>query len=217
MSYQLDPLESTCRSGVRRITLETILGGRGRRRWSRSYGKPLDWDASLAPVKGVGRKDDWVVQTTCSYERVLATRQEALVQSRTTVESVPTRDGEPAYHCGAQSWTGIVAKWVASAWNWGRSSGQSQLEVVSCLLFWTGSVRKGDLSTAPPLAPWVSCVSGTVWLFTLLLGLNMNLRKLPSLQIFCCYCLWKNNSACFIVFLWGVNECVSIWKRMAAR
>ena len=111
----------------------------------------------------------------------------------------------------------LPAKWVASAWNWGRSSGQSQLEVVSCLLFWTGSVRKGDLSTAPPVAPWVSHVSGTVWLFTLLLGLNMNLPKLPSLQIFFCYCLWKNNSACFIVLLWGVNECVSIWKRMAAR
>lgn len=94
----------------------------------------------------------------------------------------------------------LPAKWVACAWNWGRSSGQSQLEVVSCLLFCTGSVQKGDLSTAPPLAPWVSHVSGTVWLFTLLLGLNMNLRKLPSLQIFCCYCLWKNNSACFIVF-----------------
>ena len=61
-------------------------------------------------MKGEGRKDDWVVQTTCSYERVLAARQEALVQSRTTAESVLTRDGEPAYHCGAQSWTGIACK-----------------------------------------------------------------------------------------------------------
>lgn len=61
-------------------------------------------------MKGERRKEDWVVQTTCSYERVLAARQEALVQSRTTGQSVLTRDGEPAYHCGAQSWTGIACK-----------------------------------------------------------------------------------------------------------
>ena len=114
VSCQLGPRGSTCWSGVRRITPGTNSGGWGRRRWSRSYGKPLDWDASLEPVEREGIKDDWVVQTPLQlWEKAMQfwpTRPEALLQSRTVGESVPTRDGEPAYHWGAQSWTGIACK-----------------------------------------------------------------------------------------------------------
>ena len=211
VSCQLGSLGSTCWSGVRRITPGTNSGGWGKTSWSRSYGKPLDWDASLEPVEREGIKDDWVVQTLCSYGKKLCSfgRPGALVQSRTVGESDRPGMENLLVTAGLSPGLALPAKWVASAWNWGRSSGQLKLEVVNCLLFCTGSVRKGDLSTVPPLAPWVSNVSGTVCLFSLLLGLNMNLRKLPSLQIFCCYCLWKNSSACFIVFLWGMNECVS--------
>ena len=185
VSCQLGPRGSTCWSGVRRITPGTNSGGWGRRRWSRSYGKPLDWDASLEPVEREGIKDDWVVQTPCSYGKKLCSfgqpgwklwcRAELLGSLyRPGMENLLITEG-------LSPGLALPAKWVASAWNWARSSGQSKLEVVNCLLFCTGSVRKGDLSTVPPLAPWVSHVSSTVCLFSLLLGLNMNLRKLPSL------------------------------------
>lgn len=71
VSCQLGSLGSTCWSGVRGITPGTNSGGWGKRRWSRSYGKPLDWDASLEPVEREGIKDDWVVQTLCSYGKKL--------------------------------------------------------------------------------------------------------------------------------------------------
>lgn len=140
-------------------------------------------------MKREGRKDDWVVQTPCSHGKVLAgpagssgaeQNRWGLCTDQGWRTCLSLRSSVLDWHCLKVG--GLCSELRRIFWTVAAGSGQ-----LPALLH--RSVGKGDLSTVPPLAPRVSNVSGTVCLFSLLLGLNVNLRKLPSLQIFCCYCL----------------------------
>lgn len=100
--------------------------------------------------------------------------------------------------CGSLYWPGMENPLIAAvlslglalpvkSWfllgNWGSSSRHLQPEVVSCLLSCTGSLWKADLSSTP-LQPQESLMYQALWIFSLLLCLNMHLDKLPNMQVF---------------------------------